>query len=1396
MHIRAKTVRRLLVLFLAVAVVSGAIAIWLSLSIRRQRLQSARLRQDAFAAYQAHDYEKAVSLFSQYLTLSHSQDTDPEAVFAYGDSRMNAPMEGGRHVYDAINIFEHYLRLASDGPHDARHLLLKLYVQAHDNREARDLSAGLLTKNPSDAEALRGAVDASEADRHYAEALADCQRLNILAPFDLTWQRRELNLMAELNQPAAQVLEHARNLLAAHPNDPRFQVLCALAYRYAGDQANFAKSLEAAAKLPPAGADVVLQIVDLLDVNQQFDLSASLLARAAANDKDPQLLRPVVQRMWEQRRSPQILETLGNIPIDSAKGDPGILGFRALALFDAKRRDEAKAVSDILAARKDDAARGWAIALRTRFDDSLTTATTIRQYADAVRHDPSNAVCHFLLGEAYAGVGETDRAIRQWLFAAECSRSWAGPYCLVSRVLSATGRHAEALRYAQAAWLRAPNTVMVEVPYAIALYGLDAQSNSADANSPKTTELFNLVEAIHKSVQNEPSTLPIYVSLLARRGQRDQAAKVVNDAIAAQPPLAVDTLANLAAASDQEHLGLESAILDRAEKLYGLVPSVAMARALALAHSGKPEDGRRLIEDQCRSHPENIEWELTRARFDEMVGSPDALARWKELGDSHPADVRVQYLILASAMRERDRAFWRRSIDRVKAITGPDGQLWQLEDARWQLAGQPSDKELAAIIASLNQIVHDSPTLAEPHRLLGEALIRTGRPDDLATATAELTAAHDLRDGDLDTTARLAEILAAQGMLPKALELVDSLAQDPHLGHDARLWASSMYDRLGYTDAALKLLTANPVNDDDPAATALLAGLYRRTGRLADAERLYARLLEQPAATPDELIGAAEFFAAGHQPQRVQQYIDRLAKAPLAAGAIDIARARLEEVAGNPREALGILQGAVKSRPQVESLWQELAGSYLRLGKLDDADRAASEGLAAVPSSPVLTAMRTQIARLRSLTPQDVGPLLEVVSHDPHQPIADQALAALVDAKTRNDPTDRIASVLRQLADQHPAFLPLQELLVQRYALMGRFKDAADIASRAGEIAPNDPEPPRMLCAVQSAAGNWIAARQAAARWRQRAAADPIGPDCAIAVTYLQQPAPDPQAALKQLAPYVAADVTQAHKRAATEIYCHALIAAGRGDDAAAMLHPLLSDPHWRLIWFALAVAHHDADAASKWLRDAIPSIPADSVSDQLALADAWERIGSHFDSATAHEAARDTLLPIIARSPDRTAWSQWATVNQSLGNLPEAERAWRECLKTADNDAQVRNNLAYILLLESGSGNLAEAERLARSAIASDPNVATFYDTLARIELRTARADAAVTDFRAALDRNPSSIEAMIGLADVLQTRPSDRDEAKALLLRIDAALQQRPLPATLKSQLDRVKTALSSSM
>lgn len=939
----------------------------------------------------------------------------------------------------------------------------------------------------------------------------------------------------------------------------------------------------------------------------------------------------------------------------------------------------------------------------------------------------------------------------------------------------------------------------METSYALAWYGLN-RSGTRQPDAKEQAALFALLENIQKAWKNEPLTLPAYVSMLSRRGNREAAIGLVRDVLNGTSPPPLQTLLNLQVVSRQEKLALDQEIFDRADKAYPDNASLALAKALDDAHAGNAQAAVKTFEKAAGKHEHDADWQVDRAQLADALGDPDALKLWSRAADDNAKSLFVQHALLLSPTRLRDRSLWRRTIDRVQTIIGPEARLVQLEDVRWKLASNASPKDLETITASLQKIINVAPGDPEPRRVLAVALLRQAAPDSISKAVTELTAAHDLQPGNLEVTEQLAELLGTEGSRDQAVALVNAITLQVPLAPEQRLWAAAMYGKLARPQAGIDLLSGSHLAADREAdRQSMLAQLYRQSGKVDEAATAYLNLLDDPGASADALAAGAEFFAGLKKLDNSSRFVSRLGQLALKAGSLAILRAHLDQLAGNGQRAIEELTAAAKASPKVEQVWQELSGAYLRIGNFAAADRAASEGLSANPQSALLSAMRRQLSRLRSLSAQEAAPLLEVICHDPQQPVLDRVLKLLADSKSPKTGSQHVADDLRELADQHMQFLPLQLVAAQELAVAGRFKEAADVASRAAVSAPDDPAPLRLLSAIQSSAGDWDSARQTALRWRQRPGIDPIEPDLVIARSYLQPSHPDPAAVLKQLASYISPDAPEHARLAALPLYARALIMSDRSAEAASLLEPgLAQSKQSRLIWLQLATApHQDADAAIDWLKKVVPFL-SDSIEDKLALADAWEQIGQRYDSTPAHQAARQALQPLMAGtnvSPE--AWATWATISQSLNDIPEAEHGWREYLRKRPDDALAKNNLAYMLLMEGSQSQLAEAEQLARSAIAASPNISTFYDSLARIELRLGRTDNAVKDFHAALDRNDKNLEAMIGLADVLASRSQDRDELKALMLKVDSAIRAgAAISDPLRKQFDRVKNAVSSSL
>jgi cytochrome c-type biogenesis protein CcmH/NrfG len=348
-------------------------------------------------------------------------------------------------------------------------------------------------------------------------------------------------------------------------------------------------------------------------------------------------------------------------------------------------------------------------------------------------------------------------------------------------------------------------------------------------------------------------------------------------------------------------------------------------------------------------------------------------------------------------------------------------------------------------------------------------------------------------------------------------------------------------------------------------------------------------------------------------------------------------------------------------------------------------------------------------------------------------------------------------------------------------------------------LAPSSVEPQAMLAGIYLGSGDYDRAAQADSRWRQLSADNPVAADLVAAQIYLQRPRRDPQAAIAALAPSLSAPLSQQQKDTVLSLYCRALVGAGRADEAARLLQPLLSGSRsWRLLWLELAGAgQKDANAAIAWINQVAP-LMSDAIEEQVALARAWYEVGTRFDLASAVEKSRDLCKPLIdSANAGAPAWMCFALATQYLGDYAAAEHAFRQVLAGAPHSPDARNDLAYVLWLRGRNEDLPEAQRLAESAVAAAPNVASFYDTLARIQSRASQTDAAIKSFHTALQKDPASLEAMIGLADLLCKDSSRRPEAKGLVAEINRRLKASPpLSSPLRKQFDEVRSAVAESI
>ncbi|HEX3356841.1 MAG TPA: tetratricopeptide repeat protein [Tepidisphaeraceae bacterium] len=1389
MNIRPKTVRRLVILLAACGVIAAAVASILSYTRHSQENLIQATRTDGMNAYNSGDYATAFEKLHFFISKHHD---DYDAKFAEAVSRNHVETANGQYLKEAKELFE---ELHSERPDDIRvsHNLLRLYNQIGYATEGTHLADEVLAHDPNDVEALRTKSAALWQINKLSDAIAVSEKLNDVAPLDLNGQIQTYNLLCLQKRPAAEIVARFQALQQAHPDDPRFEMLLGLAYSNAGDGPNTLKWLRSAAQRTPPDAEFVRLLSRYFDNLKLFDESRQLLERAVAGGNQPEIVKVLIERLWENGHFAEVTDRLKDLDAGAESSDVDLLAFKALSLEElGKRSDEDAIVQKMKQRAHNNKAAAWALAIGTRDDPNIAQRDAIKQYESALARDHDNAIIRCWIGESYSRLGEMELATQQWRQAAELMPSWAHPCVLLAREALSRDRGDDALRNAAEAIHRAPNVLESGVVMALASY----QRMGPSASQSSVEGLITFIQEIQKQAPDEHQTLPLLADLQARDGKRDDAIETIHAALN-KPDEKTDTdlVLRLAEVNRRDNLGLDRDIAAALPTDLSTSPRLALEEAMNLARQGKKEDGLNLLNKAAASATSQpVKWKLARAQYLESINDPAAKAAWIELGDSNPDDTAIQTMLLTIAhSASADRDFFKRTIDRVHNLTGDDALGWKLANARYLLTSEDKQRDSAAAVVILKSLVDSSPDTPEYRVLLAAGLMNLG---NTSGAIEHLKAAVDHDPAGVSIMIELAKHLLSQGRSDEARNYLDRAVKSPGLTPANRTPLAILLARQGAIQQAIDLL--QPVSDSlDAGGQLLLAELSRKQGQSSQAETIYTSLLNHPPVSADAIASAADFYASTNRLDQAKQILSRLSDPNYSPVQRSLLTARFDETYVSKETAHQELLNATNQSPGDPAAWKGLIEFSIRQNDFDDAIAAADNALAKLPNNGDLKQLKTEAAAMKSTNADqsNLQPLIDALSNDPHNAAEVERLKALQDARQNKLSPEQMVAKLKSIADKYPSYYPLQAQLAQAYLSLGQTSNASTVVERLMDNRPNDPDAAKLAVNVYRTAQRWREMKRAAGQWRARTLDKPMDADIAQAEASLAMG--DVKSAADILSPYLqtAKDQPQ-HLPALTAIVARWLIAADRIPEAKAMLEPLLAQGQaWRRMWLMMASKYvSPAAIATEWIRTAAAAIPDNSIDERFIVAQSWHQMGMRLNDKDAMGLARDLLQGMVDRSE---AGAQPAMILASLdteaGDLAAAESLYRKAVKLDPHLPDALNNLAYILL-ERGE-DLNEAKDLVSRAIATQPNTAAFHDTLARIDEKLDNRDQSLAEFQEALRLDPANLAAHIGLTRVLSTG-GHRDKAQQELQRIDSQLKGTPpTNESTRKELETLRASLSSS-
>lgn len=1456
MKLRRRTLRRLGAFLLVVAFVVLAASLLQGRGARRAALRLLDERRAGLELLSIGDHEAALGALGAYLSEADPQrvEGDFDARLAYAAARARVYDAGDRHLEQSGRLLRD---LADDFPEhprrlEALHLLMDVAAQGGEWQELRRLCDETLDEHPVDRQALRMRREASAQLGDYSSSLADTQRLASLSPGDVEEQVWALWLLARLGRTPEEIVRYVVDLAAPNPQDPRYLLVLALAYRNAGQtqQAMACLNQAAQSELPrddPAG--YVRRLAGLFDAFAEHGLArqayvdavARLPAQDAARDPLRQLL---ALRLWQAGRIDEALATIPLPTPEERRRSIELYATRILLQFekgDAAQAEQGLAMLSRMAegTRSTDAPErrkllAWHEALSAAYApqnrtsrqrlEALATAYArveeLRESSGGLATDQPSGLFLKWSADRWAELGETGQAIEQWRRAAVAMPGWDEPLLRIAQSTMEAGLLDDAHDAALGALSRAEPGAEQRAQVLLARIAyqrwLAAPSTGAAAHATA------LAAAHQRARPLDPQTLPMHVHLLALTDSQ-QARGLVRQRLerGAEAPLRIE----LARVSALAGLDLEKELLE------GVIhPEAALLRCLKLAREGDSQRALELLDDAAAaatagslpgdSAAAPVAWQVTRARFLMSIGAPEAAATWRRLGASHASDVSVQLAILEQGqLLAQEPELIAQTIDRLAQLTGPSGRRWRVERARLLLSRRTSEAALEA--ADLLRALIRQPGGArsvDERVMLAEALLLAGNVP-VAIEHLESASAIDATRGDVGL--RLISLYERAGRREEARLLLGKLAAEGVQGARHRLEVAARLADIGENNTAISILQqTDAAGELEAYGQVFLAEILHREGRIQDAEATYLQLLFSEDPTPQAILSAAVFYAQSDRPDQAEQALAHLEQIQLSAAERHAIRASYLRQTGQRQQAREAYAQALADPPGFAAPWREAVAFEIGCGNA----RAAGEIVARAQQAGIkderLDALRIEALALEAAgagdRPAHLLALADAILTDAHgsqwRDVA-EALRYAAAAEREARPLESAWLIpLERAAQIFAHHAPLHAALADAYRARAQPAEAARVAGRLALALPHDPAAQRLAFEALRDAGSYAQAEYCAMRWQQAASpADSVWADAAVAEARLLSG--NYAGASQALSSHVARNGETAVEMARLlSLAAEAHAAMGDYPVAFALVAPHLADsPTWRAVATRLAAERiADADEAVRWLREvelalvkaetyasevSISPAAQDLARERLAVANAWDRIGARFSDQQARERARAQLAELtsgpLAQDPD--AWEALATANSDVGLLIEAEAAYRRVLTLDPRRPSAANALARLLIRADEQSLRAEALTWARIAVDQDPIEPAFHSTVARAYLAVASTLAARDAFERALRLDDRHLDAMLGLALMLveagEADTAARWHARARPLYLGSP----PSDASLRAQFELLEQHLS---
>jgi len=1395
MHLSHRARRRLIVLL--IVMVGAAAAIVTVRSLREA--QSVRLveqkRAAGLRAYDAGDYDEALSDLS--FTLSRNKD-DLEVLLAFADTRANVPNSDHRHLAEAMGLYKRALQL---DPGNATALSRLLEISRHpsvgDVHEAGRVALRIIEHDPDHVQANEALAKYELARREYDDALARIERLESLQPLEIEWRRLHLAVLRATEVPENRIAEMCADWADEFDEaDGRFLLLQAESLAASGRMEDAEAVAEQAAARGVESPDVLRSLVRLLDRLGRPVVAAGLIDEAKTTfPQATWVWEEAIARAWNvgdlDATHEELMAAMSSVGAD----DPSLLMWRVKVLILKDERKEARdAIDQLRAVARDNEHRiaglsAWASAAEAYLDRTgRAPGPVIAALREAIAVRPEDAILHYWLGDAYRDAEDLELAAKSFARSWQMDRGWIVSGVAYARTLLALGRPRPAVSIVasmQNGRHRASAGVALTAARAwLALAHVAGRQSAAHTTATDLPEITAALEDLWE--RSAPDWDPELASLLmqchALAGD-DAGARELAEDLLARDDIDPEVVSAAARTAVVHGLAVRNELIALVGETTGNAAEVVELRVLQALRDGRADDAVRIASDSAAAHPEEPSYHRLRAWALSTAGHADATGAMRQLIAASD-DASDLFFVLEQDAAWNDPALIREAVEELKTIFSETASpRLLLAEASYLLRFESDDEATRAkALTLLNEALRHAPDSLGALVLMSRALLQGEHPDP-EEAIRMLERAVRLYPAGIELYPRLIALYQEQGEYAKAASYLERLGRHADGDAELRRVEISLLKRQGDLDAVIARLGEIDRDRRTEMEQLSLAAMLMRTGRHAEAESIISDLLSRNA-TPSEriILMTAELYALTG---RFEEGLAIIKQSPTPNAATRAMRLGAY-ARRHGRHDLAVRQHeeAIDLGSNNPNAYRELAETHLVAGRTAEARTIAQRGLEVDPSHTGLAVILAMASLDADSTTQEKA--FELL-HD--LDAGDPALRATLDLARRADQHQPSSSDLLESIDltrAHDDFLPAWRLAVTLHVNAGRHERALGLSRDAALRHPHAPAPAEWTVRILLRLERLEEALAAVETWRERSRHDPLQADVVGASIHLARGGVSEAATLIESHAERIFEERNLHPQR-VRIALQALIEAGQIKAIKPRWRPILArEPSWRGVW--LDIARVVSPEPAERMLAVVEPMMKDDPEGRLQLAAAWSSLARrsgdrrHLDRARAFAQAAEDHAEHAA-----DALRLQGSLAEQRGDFQEAISLYRAVLEQSPDDPVTMNNLAFVLATEGQAAE--EAVGLAERVVSLHPEVPAFLDTYAVALQAAGRLDAAARHARRAVELSGGEPEPSATLAAIL----ADQSRFEEALPVIDSAidlLESRPdADTTLMDRLQELR-------